>query len=286
MAMFSFALASAVAWGSADFLGALRTRTYGPLLVAAFAQLAGACLFVVPFVFFRDPFPGWGIWYWGIAAGVFGSVGHVVFYAALSRGPIGVIAPILSMSSLGPVFYSMAIQGERPSAVQIGGVGLCVAGVALVSRHADEGDSKHGKYGAVPMALLSVAIVSAFLICLDGASNESASWGVVAKTSVSLPILLIWLALSVRRGSETVPRGALRSIAPVGLLDTGGLLLFAYATAFGDLGLAVVLSNLYPVITIALARIRLGERLAPVQRVGAAIAILGVVAVVVGPQFL
>ena len=280
--MIGFALASAFSWGAADFIGALRTRTYGPLLVAAFTQLTGACVFLIPFVFFRDPFPGWDIWIWGIGAGVCGSVGHVIFYAALSRGPIGVIAPILSMSSLGPVFYGMAIHGERPNGLQIAGVAGCIAGVALVSRHADAGDSKRGKYGAVPLALVAVLIVSGFLICLDGASNESASWGVIAKTSISLPILLVWLWAGVRRGAEDVPRGSLRAIAPVGLLDTGGLLLFAYATSLGDLGLAVVLSNLYPVITIALARIRLGERLAPVQRIGAAVALGGVAAVVAG----
>ena len=280
--MIGFALASAFSWGAADFIGALRTRTYGPLLVAAFTQLTGACVFLIPFVFFRDPFPGWDIWIWGIGAGVCGSVGHVIFYAALSRGPIGVIAPILSMSSLGPVFYGMAIHGERPNALQVVGILGCVAGVALVSRHAATGDARHGTYGAVPLALVAVAIVSAFLICLDGASNESASWGVIAKTSISLPILLVWLWAGVRRGAEDVPRGSLRAIAPVGLLDTGGLLLFAYATSLGDLGLAVVLSNLYPVITIALARIRLGERLAPVQRIGAVVALGGVAAVVAG----
>ena len=68
----------------------------------------------------------------------------------------------------------------------------------------------------------------------------------------------------------------------VGLLDMGGLLLFAYATSFGALGLAVVLSSIYPVVTIGLARVRLKERLAPVQQIGAALAIAGMIAVVAG----
>jgi drug/metabolite transporter (DMT)-like permease len=282
MVMAVFALASAAAWGTADFMGALRTRTYGPLLVAAFAQLTGAIVLVIPFAFFPDPFPGWHIWLWGIGAGVFGSVGHVVFYAALSRGPIGVIAPVLSMSVLGPVLWDMAVHGERPAPLQYAGIGACVVGVALVSRHADGTTGRHGRYGAVPLALLAVVIVSAFMICLDGASNQSAAWGVVAKTSVSLPILLVWLLIGVRRGAETVPRDAIRRIAPVGLLDTGGLVLFAYATSLGSLGLAVVLSNIYPVFTIGLARVRLGEHLLRMQQVGAGLAIAGAIAVVAG----
>ena len=275
-------MSSNATWGTADFLGALRTRAYGPLLVAAFAQLTGSVVFAIPFLFFRDPYPGNQILLWGAAAGALGSVGHVIFYAALARGPIGVVAPILSMSSLGPVLWDMGIHGERPAPLQLAGIGACVAGVALVSRHADAGGTRHGRYGAVPLALVAVAIVSAFLICLDGASNQSASWGVVVKTAVSVPILFAWLRVGVRRGSESIPRDVVRRIAPVGLLDMGGLLLFAYATSFGSLGLAVVLSNIYPVFTIALARIRLGERLARLQQVGAALAIAGTIAVVAG----
>ena len=282
MSMALFALSAAVAWGSADYLGALRTRTYGPLLVAAFAQLIGSVVFAIPFIFFRDPYPGAHIWLWGIGAGVLGSVGHVVFYAALARGPLGVVAPILSMSSLGPVLWGLAVHGERPGSLQLGGIAACVAGVALVSRHAEAGDTRHGRYGAVPLALVAVAIVSAFMICLDGASNESASWGVVVKTSVSVPILFAWLLIGVRRGTERIPRDVVQRIAPVGLLDMGGLLLFAYATSFGALGLAVVLSSIYPVVTIGLARVRLKERLAPVQQIGAALAIAGMIAVVAG----
>jgi drug/metabolite transporter (DMT)-like permease len=45
---------------------------------------------------------------------------------------------------------------------------------------------------------------------------------------------------------------------------------------------AVVLSSLYPVVTILLARIKLDERLSGVQRVGAGLALLGVVAIVAG----
>jgi drug/metabolite transporter (DMT)-like permease len=44
----------------------------------------------------------------------------------------------------------------------------------------------------------------------------------------------------------------------------------------------VVLSSLYPVVTILLARIKLDERLSTIQRIGAGFALLGVVAIVLG----
>ena len=65
-------------------------------------------------------------------------------------------------------------------------------------------------------------------------------------------------------------------------MDTAALVAFAYATSLGNLSVAVVLSSLYPVVTILLARIKLDERLSMVQRIGAGFALLGVVAIVAG----
>lgn len=278
----SLALGAAAIWGVSDFLAAVRARHYGPLLVAAFAQLTGTVLLVVAYVAVRDPFPGWGIWAPGIVAGIAGSVGHVVFIAALARGPIGVVAPILAMSSAGPVLVAIGLQGERPAPLQLLGLLLAVIGVTLVSRAQHDEAVGPSRFGAVPIALLGVAILTVFYVAMDAASQESALWGVMAQRSISLPLLLLGLMIGVRWGAERVSRGAVRDIAPIGVMDTAALLGFALATSMGELSIAVVLSSLYPVVTILLARIRLQEQLAPIQRVGAVFAFAGVVAIVLG----
>ena len=281
----AIALGASLIWGVADFQGAVRARHVGPLVVAAFAQIAGTVLLIVALLVVRDAFPGWSIWIPGAVAGVAGSVGHVVFYAALSRGPMGVIAPILAMSAAGPVLFAILWSGERPDPLQLVGLVLCVVGVVLVSRHASEGDTRHGRYGAIPLALLAIAIGTVMYVTLDMASEQSGLWGVTAQRSVSLPILLVLVGVLVyARGSGAgrPPAGSFRAIAPIGLMDTAALLMFAIATSMGDLSLAVVLASLYPVVTVLLARIRLGEHLALVQRVGAVVAFAGVVAIVAG----
>lgn len=281
----AIALGASLIWGVADFQGAIRARHVGPLVVACFAQIAGTALLVAALLVVRDPFPGWAIWIPGVVAGIAGSVGHVVFYAALSRGPMGVIAPILAMSAAGPVLFAILWSGERPAPLQLVGLVLCVLGVVLVSRHAGEGDTRHGRYGAVPLALLAIAIGTVMYVSLDMASEQSGLWGVGAQRSVSLPILLVLVAVLVYArgaGSGRPPKGAFRAIAPIGLMDTAALLMFAIATSMGELSLAVVLASLYPVVTVLLARFRLGEHLALVQRVGAVVAFAGVVAIVVG----
>jgi drug/metabolite transporter (DMT)-like permease len=266
----------------ADFVGTLRARAYSPLLVAVYSEVVGMVPILAALVLVGDAFPGWDHLPWAVVAGVTGSVGHVVFFIALARGPIGVIAPIFACSSAGPAVIAVSLLGERPTAVQLAGIAIAIAGVVLVSRHADEGDSKHGRFGAVPIALLGVAILTVFYVSMDQLAAESPLWGVTMQRSFGLPLLLVVLAIGLLRRTTSAPRGSFTAIAPVGLMDTAAFVGFAYAASLGDLSVAVVLSSLYPVVTILLARIKLNEHLAPVQRIGAGLALLGVIAIVLG----
>ena len=47
-------------------------------------------------------------------AGVMGAFCIVIFYLALSYGPISIVAPVLASSACIPVVYGL-VQGERPS---------------------------------------------------------------------------------------------------------------------------------------------------------------------------
>ena len=60
-----------------------------------------------------------------------------------------------------------------------------------------------------------------------------------------------------------------------GLLLFGGTLLYTAATREGDLSVVAVLGSLFPVVTVGLAFVLLGERLTRVQGLGAAAAMVG-----------
>ena len=59
-------------------------------------------------------------------------------------------------------------------------------------------------------------------------------------------------------------------------------MLVAFATTFGSAGIVAVLSALYPVATIVLARVALGERLDRQRRLGGALALGGAAIVAAG----
>jgi drug/metabolite transporter (DMT)-like permease len=70
-------------------------------------------------------------------------------------------------------------------------------------------------------------------------------------------------------------------VAAVGLADVSANALFAVASTHGLLALVSVLGSLYPIVTVLLAHVLLGERLTRAQRAGVALA-LGGVAVIAG----
>jgi uncharacterized membrane protein len=83
-------------------------------------------------------------------------------------------------------------------------------------------------------------------------------------------------ALSVL--TVSAPAGAIIILAAA-LLDAGANAFYILATRAGMLGMAVVLTSLYPGVTVLLARVLLGERMRAVQRAGLCLAAIGVVLV-------
>jgi drug/metabolite transporter (DMT)-like permease len=74
----------------------------------------------------------------------------------------------------------------------------------------------------------------------------------------------------------------LPAIAAVGVFDTTANILVAFATTKGSAGVVAVLSALYPVVTILLARVVLGERLDRPRRLGGVLALGGAAVVAAG----
>src|SRR3954471_21381175 len=90
------ALASAVLWGAADFAGGMASRRATARGVVAVSQGAGL-LVVVALLPLLGGTPRAGDLGWGAAAGLAGVLGLVLFYEALARGSMSVVAPVTAV---------------------------------------------------------------------------------------------------------------------------------------------------------------------------------------------
>ena len=168
--------------------------------------------------------------------------------------------------------------GERPSALQLAGILLALAGVALASREPAERGG--GRAAGVGLALVAACGFGAYFVFLDQAASESVPFAVATARGVSSLLALvaaIAVGASLRPGTRVLP-----ALVAVGLCDVGANVLFGLATTRGFLSVVAVLSSLYPVVTVALAAVLLHERIAPPQRLGVAGALAGAAMITAG----
>ena len=128
------------------------------------------------------------------------------------------------------------------------------------------------------LAVVAALALGLFVYFLGLGSREGDALSTLVGARVgSLSLLLA--AAAGTRAAIRLPRSALWAVAAVGLADVSANALFAFASGHGLLSLVSVLGSLYPVVTVLLAHVLLGERLTRVQRVGIALALGGVAAI-------
>ena len=105
-------------------------------------------------------------------------------------------------------------------------------------------------------------------------AGGSAFWTVAGARGSSV-VLLLALLLGTTRGVGW-PGRQLGLVALGGVLDTLANTLFAVATTLGNIGIVSILGSLYPVATVLLGRVVLGEQLSRPQWGGVLLALAGV----------
>ncbi|HET8742332.1 MAG TPA: DMT family transporter [Gaiella sp.] len=274
----ALALLGALSWGTGDFFGGLASRKAHVLTVLALSQAVGLVGVLGWALASGASVPGAGDALPAAGAGAAGAVGLAALYRGMAVGAMGIVAPISAVSPAVPLAVDAA-RGVVPSALQWGGIASAMAGVVLLARE-PSGSRGTGLAAGVSLALVAALGFGLFVVGLDAASDGGATWAVViaraTSTALSLAALLA-LAAPIRP-----PTGLLPTIALVGVFDTTANVLVAVATTRGSAGVVAVLSALYPLATIALARLFLAERLARGHRVGGVLALGGAALVAVG----
>lgn len=273
------ALTASLSWGVGDFLAGLHARRLPVLTVLVVSQAAGLTTIALVVGIRGEGPPDARYLGYAALAGVAGAVGLAALYRGLAVGSMSVVAPISATAAVVPVLFGV-LSGERPSPAQNVGIALAVAGVVLASRARGADGRGRGLAEGAGLALLAALAFGLLLVALGEASEGDPYWGTLAMRVTSFSLLA--LAAAALRPSLTAARNDLPVLLLIGVLDTAGNVLFAVATTRSLLSLVAVLGQLYPVVTVLLARILLGERLAPAQGAGVVGAFAGVALITAG----
>jgi drug/metabolite transporter (DMT)-like permease len=269
------AVSSAVVYGASDFLGGLASRKATVFGVVALSQLAGLVALLALLPWLGGPVTRADLG-WGAAAGLVGATGLLVFFRALSRGVMSVIAPVTAVTAAAVPVLAGLLGGNRIGPIAGAGILLALIAVVLVSAEGGLGQLRAARPANLGAPLLAGTAFGCFFVLLDRTSAEAGLTPLVAARIASF-LLVIVVALIGRR-SLRVGRGALPFVLASGVGDMTANALFLLATQQeGQLAITGVLASLYPVSTVVLAQSLLRERLVRAQFAGLAAAVASVV---------
>jgi drug/metabolite transporter (DMT)-like permease len=268
-------LLGALSFGAGDFAGAITARRAGALVAVAGAHTIGLVALLIAALVVRPPLPAADAVLIGLAAGVAGVAGLAALYRGMSIGKMGIVTSLAGSGSLALPLIAGAILGHRVGPLQL--IGVAAAGLAAAAA----GGASRGDVERRALLLAGAAAISfgAWYVLVDLAARAGDPlWALVTSRAGSSAIVLGVLAV---RGFEarSVPVAVL---VAAGLFDVGGNALYVIAREQIPLGLAAALVGLYPVVTVVLARVLLGEHLPQLGQIGVVLAAAGIVLISLG----
>jgi drug/metabolite transporter (DMT)-like permease len=272
------ALTASLSWGVGDFLGGVKARVMPSLLVLAASQPFGLAALGLGVAIRGTGIPGDEV-AWSALSAVLGTVGLFAFYRGMAAGAISVVAPIAALSAAIPVIWGVAVDGDHVGGLQAIGFVAAIGGSVAASLELRPGRTQVA--AGVGWAALAMLAFGAYYVPMHAASTQDWLWPTFFFRCTS--VTLVWSIVLIRRLRPTGLRGHWPALIAIGFLDTGGNALFAAASSsHGLLSVVSVLASLYPVVTVLLARIVLGERVQRTQDAGVLLVLAGVVLITAG----
>ena len=276
MLAIALALGSSLVYGVSDFLGGLKSRSLPLLSVLLVSQASALLLLAINVIVRGDGPPDGSFLLYGAIAGVCEAVGVAAFYRGLAAGVMSVVSPIAATAPAVPVVAAIII-GELPSALQGFGILLALAGIAIIALEPGGGAGSRDLGPSILFGLLTALGFGGFLVAMDAASEGGVSWALFMARSAA--VAAFTAAFLLTRSRLGVRPAEVPVLVLIGVLIIAADAMYAVASTEGLLSVVAVLSSLYPVVTIVLARYYLKERLERHQQVGAAASLSGAVVI-------
>lgn len=286
--------ATSLVYGFADFFGAIASRRIRPVTVTFASGAIGLAFLLALSIFVGADFSP-GALFWGTAAGITSAIAMSALYASLAIGPISVVSPLSAViSAIVPSIVGFA-QGERFSGLGFAALAAILVAVVLVGFVPGQDVRLPSPKGLI-LGVIAGAGIGVVLICLDQAPADSGLAPVILLRGSAAAILGVFVLFAFGKAirkeraanamkssttgssvkpKEKVPVKFWYSVAVTGLFDSSANVFFILASRIGSLTVVSVLTALYPLGTIILARIFLKEKLARTQTIGVLLALGG-----------
>lgn len=267
-------LIAAAAYGVGDFFGAIASRRTHPILVSFIGHIFYAVTALLGLLLIQGQWSSQATCT-GLATGASEALGFLVFYYALTLGRVAMVAPLVSVIyAIVPVVWGLGT-GDRLSTAGWIGVTLgllAVIALTIESSPADEGDKK-------PLVIvLSLSLIGGVMwgfstVALSYAPENSGMVPVFLAGCTAFALMGLIVLATRKKIVQAYASDALAPSIWSGVLFGVANLFIITALRYGTLSLVGLLTALYPLATVFLARFILKEQIGRVQWFGIGLAV-------------
>ena len=257
-----FSLATIVLYGLGQVF-AKETRSKGPS--SNILLLLGVNMLVIWSVYwfaFREPGSySQSAWLQSALAAALSGFAYVSYYESLKHGKISIVGTIAGAYAPWTVVLAIIFLGEQMSAGEAVGVALVVASMLIFTY--PNGSNGGGKTERLGIAL---AIVSLFLWGTSAAVakrsiDEIGNTNFIGVYALVVPAIWLFYWAATAKGRFTVPESNRRILVLSLIFLAAGGITYYIAIENGPVSIVSPITNLYPILTIAVAKMRLKEML-------------------------
>jgi len=276
----ALAVLAAVGWGASDYFGGDATRHDTPVfVVVAAAELLGVALLAPALAIRGTPPPLDPKLLLAALAGLAVTVELGLIYRALSQGQAFITAPTGALGTAAAVLVGLIAGDPLGLAVAIGLICAVLGGAVSAWNPSTRGTRRGGTLHSAVICVAAAAALGTMLTAFHAAGRLDPYWATATEhASTCISAGLVGLIGVRGRVRQLVPRRRqLPMLALVATVGVGGDLAYAGASRLGALSIVSAISSLYPVTTIALARVLQDLRATRLQLVGTILALGGAV---------
>lgn len=269
-------LLAAFAWGTGDFAGGMATRKAPEMSVVLGTEAVGLVL-LLGIACFTSGSPTGSDVAIGSLAGILGVGGLVLLYRGLAQGRASVVAPLSAVgAAILQVGWGLA-GGEDPGLIALIGIVLALVAIGVVAGSAEEpaDTTRMSRTTEIQCGLGAAVGFGFYLILISETSHGAGLWTAVAARTA--PVIVLLVVLGVLRRPLLVPRSAAPLVTLSGFTDASANALLVVAVRQGLLSVVAPVANLFPAVTVLLARALGHEKIGRLRLAGLGLAVASLV---------
>lgn len=270
-------------WGIAAVLAKVSTPKLNVVRVAILISVIEGAMYFAGYISFRTSVVlSADSILLGLASALIGMVAYLCFYESMIDGQVAVIGTISAAYPVLTVVGALLFLSENLTAYEALGLVAVIFGILGLSYER----TPNSQY-SIPKRSLIFALIAFLLWGVWGLTTKIALsmlgpgnvFGFYSISAVGIPLVYFTLRRNRLSTGEKPSRFIWAAGAAGVASNVLGTLIFGFALSLGQAALVVPISSAYPLVTVVLAILLLGEKLNRLQTVALTLVLLGLITI-------